>query len=93
MANNLHISYDLNSPGQNYDAVIEKIKSLGSWAKIHKSYWYVDCSLTAKQAADAVWSAMDSTDTLYVADTTNNDAAWFNLSDKVSSHIKNHWNE
>ena len=26
MANNLHISYDLYSPGQNYEAVIDRIK-------------------------------------------------------------------
>jgi hypothetical protein len=39
MANNLHVSYDLNSPGQNYEAVIERIKKLGSWAKIHYSFW------------------------------------------------------
>jgi hypothetical protein len=59
MGNNLHISYDLNVPGQNYEAVIAKIKTLGGWAKIHKSYWYVNSVLTAKQACDAVWAVMD----------------------------------
>ncbi|MEF2549723.1 hypothetical protein VQ045_21775 [Aurantimonas sp. E1-2-R+4] len=39
MANNLHISYDLNSPGQDYTPLIDKIKTLGPWAKIHKSFW------------------------------------------------------
>ena len=29
MANNLFISYDLNSPGQDYSKVIEAIKGLG----------------------------------------------------------------
>jgi len=48
MGNNLHISYDLNVSGQNYEAVIAKIKTLGGWAKIHKSYWYVNSVLTAK---------------------------------------------
>ncbi len=38
MANNLFISYDLNSPDQSYSPVIDEIKSLSSWAKIHKSY-------------------------------------------------------
>ena len=38
MSNNLFISYDLYSPGQDYSAVIEGIKSLGGWAKVHKRY-------------------------------------------------------
>lgn len=91
MANNLHISYDLNRPGQNYDKVIEKIKTLGSWARIHQSFWYVKSTLTARQAADAVWSVMDSTDTVYVVDATNNVAAWQNLSDEVANHIRDNW--
>lgn len=91
MGNNLHISYDLNNPGQNYDKVIEAIKSLGSWAKVHKSFWYVDSGLTSAEAATRVWAVMDSTDTLYVADTTNNAASWRNLSDEVSAHIKDRW--
>ncbi len=91
MANNLHISYDLNKPGQNYQAVIEQIKSIGGWAKIHKSFWFVNSDLSARQAADAVWSVMDSSDTVYVTDSTNNDASWYNLSDEVSNHIKKSW--
>lgn len=91
MANNLHISYDLNNPGQNYSAVIDKIKALGGWAKIHKSYWYVDSNLSATEAADAVWSVMDTNDTVYVVDATNNDAAWHNLTDEVRQYIQQHW--
>lgn len=91
MANNLHISYDLHQPGQSYDKVIEKIKTLGSWAKIHQSFWYVDSTLTAAEAANAVWSVMDSNDKIYVVDSTNNTAAWQNLSDEVAAHIKKSW--
>lgn len=92
MANNLVVSYDLNSPGQNYDAVIEQIQSLGSWAKIHYSYWYVNSPLTARQAVDHVWPVMDSNDSIFVVDATNNNAAWENLPPKVSDHIKAQWN-
>lgn len=91
MANNLHISYDLNDPGQNYDRVIESIKSLGEWAKIHYSYWYVNSELSASQACDAVSAVMDHNDSLYVVDATNNHAAWKNLSDKVSNFIRDKW--
>lgn len=93
MSNNLHISYDLNVPGQNYDAVIEKIKSLGNWAKIHKSYWYVNSNYTASQACAAVWSVMDTTDTVYVADTTNNAAAWQNIPPDSSNFIRAQWDQ
>lgn len=93
MANNLHISYDLNTPGQNYDAVIEEIKKLGNWAKVHKSFWYVNSSLTAAQARDRIWAVMDKNDTVYVVDATNNSAGWNNLSDKASAFIKDKWGE
>jgi hypothetical protein len=92
MANNLHISYDLNTPGKNYDKVIERIKTLGSWAKVHKSFWYVDSTLTASQACAKVWEVMDSNDTVYVVDATNNIAAWQNLPEAVSKHIQSKWN-
>lgn len=47
MANNLIVSYDLYSPGQDYSKVIDAIKALGSWAKVQKSVWYVNSSYTA----------------------------------------------
>lgn len=91
MANNLHISYDLHRPEKNYAAVIAKVKTLGNWAKIHKSVWYVNSAHTAAQARDVVWSAMDSDDSLYVVDATNNVAAWQNIDEVVAAYIKDHW--
>lgn len=91
MANNLHISYDLYAPGQNYEKVIAKIKELGSWAKIHKSFWYVNSSYTASQAVDYVKPALDQNDKIYVVDATNNAAAWNSLPDNVAEHIKDQW--
>ncbi|WP_299495447.1 hypothetical protein [uncultured Shewanella sp.] len=91
MANNLFISYDLNSPKQDYSSVIDEIKKLGSWAKVQKSHWYVNSSLTASEAVQRVWKKMDSNDSLIVIDATNNNASWQNLSDKVADHIKRNW--
>jgi hypothetical protein len=91
MANNLHISYDLYAPGQNYEKVIEAIKELGSWAKIQKSFWYVDSTYNSTDARDHVWKAMDNNDSLYVVDATNDEAAWINVSKEVSDFIKSHW--
>lgn len=92
MSNNLHISYDLYAPGQNYEKVISKIKSLGSWAKIHQSYWYVDSTYSAREAVNAVWSVMDANDKIYIVDAKNNVSAWENLSDEAGQHIRSHWN-
>ncbi len=91
MANNLFVSYDLYNPGQNYEKVIEAIKALGSWAKIHQSVWYVRSSYSAEQVANAVWKVMDSSDSLIVIDATNNTAYWYNLNNKVSDYLKTNW--
>ncbi|MBY8130831.1 hypothetical protein HPK20_15495 [Vibrio fluvialis] len=91
MANNLFISYDLNSPGQDYSKVIEEIQSLGSWAKVHKSFWYVNSNLSAQEAAKKIWSKMDSNDSLMVVDSTGNNGYWYNLTPEVSKFMQDHW--
>jgi hypothetical protein len=91
MTNNLFISYDLYKPGQSYDHVIQAIKQLGAWAKVQKSLWYVKSPLSASEALDRVWKVMDANDSLIVVDSTNNEAAWRNLSDEVSNYLKTQW--
>jgi hypothetical protein len=91
MANNLHVSYDLKEPGKNYDRVIEVVKKLGSWAKIHYSFWYVKSDLTAAQARDVLVRVIDSNDSIYIVDATNNDAAWHNISPAASTFIRERW--
>lgn len=41
------IAYDLNSPGQNYDDLIEDIKSLGPW------WHHLDCTWLVKTTTAA----------------------------------------
>lgn len=91
MANNLHISYTLYNPGQDYPAIIEKIKTLGAWARIHPSFWYVNSNLTAQQAVDALRPEIDANDSLYVVDATNNVAAWHNINQEVAKHVRDNW--
>jgi len=93
MSNNLFVSYDLHSPGQDYEKVADAIKNLGDWAKVQYSLWYVKSQLTASDASGKVWSVMDKNDSLIVIDATNNNASWFNLSQEVSDFIKNHWHK
>lgn len=91
MANNLFISYDLFVPGQSYDKVAEAIKSLGTWAKIQMSFWYVKSNHSANKAAEIIWATMDANDSLIVVDATNNNAFWYNLKPEVSKFIQDHW--
>lgn len=91
MANNLHVSYDLYNPGQNYERVFERIKSLGTWAKVHQSFWYVNSSLTPAQAVEHIKPALDANDKVYVVDATNNVAAWNTLPADVADLIKREW--
>lgn len=89
--NNLHVSYDLIKPDKNYEKVIAKVKELGTWAKIHYSYWYVNSTKTASEAVDFLKPALDSNDKVYVVDATNNAAAWNTLPDNVAEYIKDQW--
>ncbi len=68
MAYNLLITYDLDKPVRNYEAVIEKIKSLGRWLHPQQSVFYVHTGLSPKEAHDVVASVMDKGDKLIVAD-------------------------
>lgn len=90
--NNLFISYDLITPGQNYDQVIEAIKALGGWAKVQKSYWYVKSRYTAAEAVNRVGEAMDVNDSLIVVDVTNQTASWRGLDPEVAKYIQSYWN-
>ena len=90
--NNLFISYDLKNPGQNYDRVIAAIKTLGSWAKVQYSLFYVSSVYSAKQAAEIVRRAQDANDTLIVIDTTANEAVWYGIDQEVSTFMQQNWN-
>lgn len=91
MANNLFISYDLRSPGQDYSRVADAIKALGPWAKVLESVWYVNAAITAEIAAKLVFAQMDENDQLIVVDASNKDAYWYNLTEAVAKHMQANW--
>lgn len=93
MSNNLFISYDLNSPTQDYGAVIEVIKSLGPWASVQKSLWHVKSDKTAEEALNIVKEKADGNDSIIVMDTSNNSAYWVNISEEVTKHMQDQWNK
>jgi len=71
MAYNLFVAFDLCEPGQNYDVVRDRIKSLGPWYHAQQSLFYVHTSLDPQQAHSAIWAIMDANDRLLVVDATS----------------------
>jgi hypothetical protein len=68
MSYNLLVTYDLDKPGQNYEAIHAKIKSLGRWYHPQQSVFYLHTGLSAVDAHAAIGSVMDTNDKLIVAD-------------------------
>ena len=66
MTYNLFIAYDLDAPGQNYDAVRDAIKDLGKWHQFQYSLFYVNTPHDPGAAFALVHAAMDSNDKLVV---------------------------
>ena len=66
MAYNLFIAYDLMSPGQNYDAVRDAIRSLGKWHQFQFSLFYVSTDYSPEAAFSIITAAMDANDKLAV---------------------------
>lgn len=61
------ISYDLNSPGQNYESLYDSIKTLGSWARPLKSTWLVDTDYSATQIRKILSNNLDSNDSICIS--------------------------
>jgi hypothetical protein len=79
MASNLFIAYDLDAPGQNYDAVRDAIRSLGQWWQAQFSLFYVHTQYSPAQAFAIVGAAMDVNDRLAV----------INCADEIGAIITN----
>ncbi len=60
------VTYDLNSPGQKYQRLIQTIKSTGDWCHCLESTWLLRTSLTAEQVATRLRQQMDGNDKLLV---------------------------
>ena len=72
------ITYDLNSPGQKYDDVIQAIKdcSVGVWCTFWKSSYMIKSYLSAQQISDKITPLLDGNDRLIVIKVTNDYQGW-----------------
>ena len=88
MRNAYIVSYDLSSPGQNYEKVLEAIKGTPAWARLGGSAYIVLSDNTAAEVRDSISEALDRNDKLFVG-SINAPAAWIGFTDEVSDWLKN----
>lgn len=70
------VSYDLREPDQNYDNLIEAIKSYKNYCKINKSDWLILTSDKCSDIRDYLKKFIDSNDTLFVAELSDKSGWW-----------------
>lgn len=59
------VTYDLNRPGQNYQAVHDYLKKF-TYCKGMESVWLLDTQQSTEAVRDGLSRIVDSTDTLFV---------------------------
>lgn len=82
------ITYDLNSPGQNYSKVLDTVKSYPAWCRIATSTYEVQTYESVTTVRDKIRRVMDANDTLFVVDVTGQPSAWYGLSSDVGGWLK-----
>lgn len=70
------ISYDLRKPEQDYESLIDAIKSYRAYCKINKSDWLISTADSCRSIRDYLKKFIDSNDTLFVAELSQNAGWW-----------------
>ena len=65
------VSYDLNTPGKNYDDLINTIKNFPSYYHLLKSAWLISTKKTTQEAYDKLKPHIDDNDHIFVSKITN----------------------
>ena len=74
----LIVTYDLCSPGRNYNPLYEKLKKYPGWAKITESTWLIKTNSTCVDVRNELGAVIDANDRLFVTESTGV-AAWLNV--------------
>lgn len=92
MANNLFVSYRPSTPDRDLTPLTRAIASLGGNTQVQPLFWYINSEKKAEIALDVMRDAIDSSDTLIVIDTSNNEFEMNrNLREQVESRIRHVW--
>lgn len=78
MANSKIVTYDLCSPGRNYNSLYEYLKSFPKWAHITESTWFISSDKECFDIAEEINDLIDSNDRIFVAELTGV-SAWRNV--------------
>lgn len=70
------LTYDLHKPDQDYEDLIQAIKSLGGYSHRFDSFWLVETSSTATEIRDNLQKYLDSNDSLFVIKTIKHWSSW-----------------
>jgi len=81
------VSYDLNTQGQKYKCLTDKLEAYGTYWHAQGSVWIIISSQTATQVRDNLKSCLDSNDELFVGKLSG-EAAWFGYSSQISDWLK-----
>lgn len=81
------VSYDLNSPGKNYNDLYEAIKnaSTGVWCKPLSSVYIINSNQSAKAIYDQLKPCIDGNDAILVIEVTRN-SYWY-LDKDISKYL------
>lgn len=65
----VQVSYDLNSPGRDYEPLYKKLKAYSGWAHPMDSMWvvYTAAADAAQTVASDLLTVMDKNDTLFTS--------------------------
>jgi len=81
------IGYDLNKTGQDYAALIDTIKGLGSWWHCLDSTWIIKHDGSSTVIRDTLKPHIDSNDELLVVKLTG-EGAWAGFKTECSTWLK-----
>lgn len=80
------VTYDLLNPGQNYEKLLQKIKSYSSWAKLGGSSYLILTDKNPVQIRDHLKVILDENDKIFVG-TCPVPSAWYGMPENVSKWI------
>ncbi len=87
MKTTLLITYDLSEPERNYEGLLKKIKSYGTWARITESSYAIVTTKDTETVRDELLKLLDDNDKIYVG-LLSAPAAWYGLPDSVSNWLQ-----
>lgn len=83
------VSYDLRSPGEDYDCLIEYLKTLTRWWHNLGSTWVVVTRMTAEELHDEIKKHADSNDKVLVVESAGA-GAWSGFRESGSAWLTNY---